>query len=266
MEEHKKVIEEIKVRKGSIDTWFYSRFVLLGGLFFVLTHLRSNTQELSKNHQLRKFLNCHAVHLVLGVGCVIAVMVDMHIRHELDAIMILGHWLAHYLEPALSGMDFKAKNEGQFLFWENLLRAENTIGPKPVLSPLGYLLGVKDNGTILDLFLLHSMPHVFFITLVLYIPYVWTFHNILFGHSIKQAGTAVIGTFLMVHGTFLAFGVLASKANYYPFWFALALLGINILCGLLFRMRVYTDSTPAQRDSISDSDRPPHLEQRKEVL
>ena len=237
-----------------MKTWFYSRFVLLGGLFYVLTHIIRNTHELIKHEQLHDFLNSHAVHLVLGAGCVIAVMVDMHIRHELDAIMILGHWLAHYLEPALSGMDFEPQNKGQFLFWENLLRAKDTIGPNPlqdlypVLNP--FLWGAEDKGTILDLFLLHRMPHVFLITLVLYIPYVWTFQNILFGQSIKQVGTAVIGTFLIVHGTFLAFGVLASKANSHPFWLAVALLVINMLFGLLFMKRGCADSTPAQPDNI----------------
>src|SRR6185312_10355609 len=120
--------------------------------------------------------NSKVAHCVLGLGCVVALTVDMHIRHELDAIVALGNWVAYFAEPALSGSDFQKQNQGQFLLWENYLRAKDGAGET--------VLGTA----------LHNMPHLFVLTLLIYILYIWTFQNIC-ARAMGQEKTAVMGTF-----------------------------------------------------------------------
>ena len=221
-DELKKVTEEIKQRQGNIDTWFHYKFVFLGGIFLVVTgglgslmgfaHRRRTIVE---EHELQGFLSSQLAHCVLGLACVIAVTVDMHIRHEIDAIMTLGNWLAYYAEPALSGMSFQEESDGRFLFWENFLRAQGIIGTNThTETVLGKFLG--------------RMPHLFFLTLLLYMSYVWTLQNIICARAINEVPPAIMVTFMMVAGAFLMFGILSSKTTSEPLWWAILLILITL--------------------------------------
>lgn len=272
LEELKKVTEEIKLRLSNIDTWFHCKFVLLGGVFLVSTgrlgrvidlaypwrpqtqapviRRKQKRKQLSEEDELQGFLNSKAAHCVLGQGCVIALTVDMHIRHELDAIISLGNWVAHYAEPALSGIEFQERNQGQFLLWGNFLRAEDESG-KTVLGTA-----------------LHNMPHLYVLTLLVYVLYIWTFQNIICAQAMGQAKTAVMGTFWIVNGTLVAFGISASNITkvpwtlypwpllrpIMPFLLALALVVVNFVCWKLLQKKICTARNPVHpSDSAPNS-------------
>jgi hypothetical protein len=122
LEELKKVTEEIKQRLGNIDTWFHYKFVLLGGVLLALITRLSKAIDLaycipflgtgmlhapcetgkdevgtsvanirreqtSEDNELQALLESKAANVVLGLGCVIEFISNMHINSHCDGVL-----------------------------------------------------------------------------------------------------------------------------------------------------------------------------------
>ena len=184
-----------------IDTWYHYKFILIGGLVAifmgqtgVLAGWRNKEPMISEDDIGSLFKSSRAA-LVLGLACVIALAVDMHIRNNFFGMQQLGYWLATRVEP---------KGGDVSVFWETFLRGE---GKQTMQNSLAFQM------------LYGAQLHFF--TMFIYLLFASVFQSVsLFVQDRRQLKIALAG-FLMVHFTLITFIILAHTvpATYTVRWF-----------------------------------------------
>jgi len=119
-DEHKKVVDEIKMRIEQEDAWFRYKFILAGGL---LTAFLVNMVGLGGNqdrgtdsdHQLKRLIGSKATCMALAMACVVVTVIDIHIRSNIGVSNQLGLWIANYVEPASLQRPFDQSKLENFL-------------------------------------------------------------------------------------------------------------------------------------------------------
>jgi hypothetical protein len=198
--EVQKANDEIKMLEEQIDTWYHYKFILIGGLVAifmgqtgVLAGWRTKEPVISEDDIGALFKSSRAA-LVLGLACVIALAVDMHIRNDFFGMQQLGYWLSTRVEP----------KGGNVQFWETFLRGE---GKQTMQNSLAFQM------------LYGAQLHFF--TIFIYLLFSSVFQSVsVFVQDHRQLKIALAG-FLMVHFTVLTFIVLAHTvpSMYTVTWF-----------------------------------------------
>ena len=197
-DEHKKAVDEIKMRIEQEDGWYRYKFVLIGGLLLAfIAHIAGWPSERSTERDLEgrmeTLLRSNATCVVLALAAVVAFTIDLHIRSSIIVINQLGLWLRHYVEPAL--LQHKIEPPG-FLPWESFLR-----------------VGRPATGFQLDeLYQFVNLPHLHFLTFVIYVVYLGVLQTICLESLNRPRGSlvphprwsAVVG-FVLVHVAMFAF-------------------------------------------------------------
>jgi hypothetical protein len=213
IEEHKKAVDEIKASIEQMDTWYHYKFILIGGVIAVflgnigIWGRQSTVTHKTSERILESILMSNRTGAMLTLICLVAFVIDMHIRTYANGIQQLGQWIATYVEPAYfkmsvalnspPGKEFigniprAAINETGFIPWETFLRFRD----KPVNPLYPAVFSIQ----------LH------FMTMVAYVLYLMVFQNVsLLGKRVKkQRHQIVFIGFLLVHISVLAFTVVA---------------------------------------------------------
>jgi hypothetical protein len=273
--EHQKAIEEIKLRIEQEDTWFHYKFVLVGGLIvFFSGYLGFGGKGSNPEKNLEKISQSSAVCVVLALACVIAFSIDMHIRNNTTVIQQLALWIENFVEPAYLQTEVRNDPTG-FLPWEQFLRKE------------GAVQGMHRD----DLYGFIFYPHLHYITLFLYILFLWVFQNFYFRQSANESGKPLIArardklkaqkrtamsAFVLVHATLLAFTLIGHTAPsafdfkifpwserwadgrtctviYSGFWLVLLVSNIFFFYLLGIQIRLRRSSPPEARPVRSES-------------
>lgn len=201
--QHDKANAEIKMLQEQIDTWFHYKFLLIGGIialflghFGLLGGKESTTPPKISEKVLITTLLSNRTSILLALVCIVAFVIDMHIRAHLTNMQGLGHWIYNYVEPSYfkemgaetTNIPPEALVKTQFFPWETFLHT--TTREVQQTNPL-YRAAYS--------FQLH------FLTIVMYMLYVVVFQNVcLRCKSVRQQQVAFIG-FVVVHIAVLAF-------------------------------------------------------------
>jgi hypothetical protein len=204
--EHQKAIDEIKLRLEHQDSWYHYKFLILGGvlaIFLGQTGLsrERNSAPVDRYRKLKRILTADSNYAILVIACVIALVIDMHIRSNMFGMQTIGLWIANYVEPSypLSG----------YYPWEQFLRNPN--------SPSLHLD---------SLYKLSFTIHLHFLTSIIYLIYAIVLQQICLTFNIRDGlGRKQIIIFgsLLVHLSLLAFVFVAHavpsayKMNLIPF-------------------------------------------------
>ena len=201
--EHDKALDEIKTSLEQMDTWYHYKFILIGGVIAIfLGNIGILGKQSSASHKeseriLESALMSNRTAAMLTMVCVIAFIIDMHIRSNVNGIQLLGQWITTYVEPSYlkssgvtTGNDPKyALDKIGFIPWETFLRSPKTTGS--TLFPIIYSIQLH------------------FTTILSYLLYIIVFQNIsLISTRGRRYQVAVVG-FLSVHVSLLAFIVVA---------------------------------------------------------
>jgi hypothetical protein len=194
--EHQKVVDEIKLRLEQQDSWFHYKFILIGGVIAIFLgqlgfkKVRVSSDDIKADKPLPDVLSTDSTYLVLALACVIALIIDMHIRSNIFGIQELGLWIRSYVEPSyLTPRD----QESGFRFWEEFLRIDNPPGQH------------LDNR-----YRLASSIHLHFMTSVIYLIYVIALQQLCIARqSWEWRKQIVLAGFLFVHVAILIFAFVA---------------------------------------------------------
>jgi hypothetical protein len=212
VEEHKKAVDEIKLRIEHEDSWFRYKFLLIGGLLLaLLTRLgfgphsgsddnssaKPESAQASPHMQMKKLLTSNVTCCALALSCVVAVTIDIHIRSNFNVTNQIGLWLAYYSEPAfLEGAE--KTRDAPFYPWEQFLRI-------PPSEKVGALMHRS------DLYSLTFWPHLHFLTWVIYMLYL----NVLYTVCLQVRHSTdwpVIGSFTLLQASIAVFAWVAHSA------------------------------------------------------
>jgi hypothetical protein len=199
-----KANDEIKTGLEQMDTWYHYKFILIGGVIVVfLGHVGIMGKQNSASHTaseriLETALMSNRTSAMLTLVCLVALVIDMHIRANVNGIQHLGHWITYYVEPSyLNAAGIKAKEWNQvfrqtgYIPWETFIRLPESTN---TLYPISY--GIQ----------LHYM------TIVSYMFYLIVFQNLSLLGKISKRGNrqqiAFIG-FVSVHISLLIFIIAA---------------------------------------------------------
>lgn len=204
--QHDKANDEIKMLQEQIDTWFHYKFILIGGMValflghFGIFGKQNTTSPKTSEKILVATLMSNRTSVLLALVCIVAFVIDMHIRAHLTNMQGLGHWIYNYVEPAY----FRAAGaktghiprEGlvrtQFFPWETFIHT-NTRQVQQT-NPLYRTM--------------YSLQ-LHFMTIAIYMLYLVVFQNVcLLCKKGKQQQVAFLG-FVMVHIAILAFIIVA---------------------------------------------------------
>lgn len=118
LDEHAKVVDEIKMRIEDENELYRYKFVLMGGLLLAflghialpllkdekriieLTNGKTDRNTNGPEERIAKLMNSSATFLVLGLAFTIAVTIDLHMRTATIAMNQLALWIKDYVEPA----------------------------------------------------------------------------------------------------------------------------------------------------------------------
>jgi hypothetical protein len=202
-EEHEKAMDEIKASLEQMDTWYHYKFILIGGVIAVflgnigILGKRDSVSYKASERILESALMSNRTGAMLALICLVALVIDMHIRSNVNGIQQLGQWLSNYVEPSyLSAGGITTGNypnnalaEIGFIPWETFIRLPRT--GSSTFYAVAYSIQLH------------------FMTMVSYVLYMMVFQNIsLQSKKGKRQQIAVIG-FLFVHISLLAFIVVA---------------------------------------------------------
>lgn len=197
-----KANDEIKMLQEQIDTWFHYKFILIGGMIalflghFGIFGKQTAPSPKTSEKVLVATLMSNRTSILLALVCIVAFVIDMHIRTHLTNMQGLGHWIYNYVEPShfntMGAQTGSIPREGlagsQFFPWEAFLHT-NTRQVQQT-NPL-YRAAYS--------FQLH------FMTIAIYMLYLIVFQNVcLLCKRGKQQQVAFLG-FIMVHVAVLAF-------------------------------------------------------------
>lgn len=200
--EHQKAIDEIKMLADKIDTWFHYKFILIGGLLALfLGHFgifgRQNiTSPKPSDKALESSFMSIRTSIMLALVCIVAFIIDMHIRTNLTGMQQLGQWIYNYVEPSYfteygsrtGYIPRAALTQIGFVPWETFLRSD-----------------VRQSMHNNPLYKASFSTQLHFITIVVYMIYLMVFQNLcLLGKKGRGRQLALIG-FLSVHISSLAF-------------------------------------------------------------
>lgn len=262
-EEHKKVVEEIKMRIQQGDDWFHRKFIMIGGLVAAvlaalgsdaLTKASGKARESSGDgdqpdappatnapqrpsgsaaidQRFGTIMRSNAACSLLALAVAVAVSIDIQTKISDSVVQQLALWVNHIVEPAFFGDSTPSSpghtadaNSPGLLGFETALRLP---GSGMHTDPLSKLL-------------LH--PHGYFLTWAVYLLYLTSFHKVCFraaneprGHfaPLSQQRIALAG-FGLVHFYLAAFTVITHSA---PSGFELSIGGTDFSgdkCGWLF--------------------------------
>ena len=206
--EHEKAINEIEFRLAQQDSWYHYKFIFIGALLALFLGqtelLRGRGVDLSRD-RLKRLLTADSNYAVVALACVLALIVDMHIRNHMFAMQTLGLWIAHYVEPSLN-----VTNLTGFYPWEQFIRNPN--------SPSMHLD---------SLYRLAFSTHLHFMTTIIYLLYLTVLQQICL--SFRKSGRIgrrhfVLFGFVFVHLSMLAFVFVAHAV---PSRYEMALIPIN---------------------------------------
>jgi hypothetical protein len=125
---------------------------------------------------------------MLTLICVVAFVIDMHIRSNINGIQHLGQWISNYVEPAYLKAATNTADSG-FIPWETFIRL-----PK---------------GTTSTIYTISFSIQLHYMTMISYILFLMVFQNVsLRSKRNKRQQVAVIG-FVLVHLSLLAFILVA---------------------------------------------------------
>lgn len=201
--EHEKALDEIKTSLEQMDTWYHYKFIFIGGVIAVflgnvgIFGKRSSDSHIESEISLESALMSNRTAAMLTLICIIAFVVDMHIRSNVNGIQQLGLWISSYVEPSVlksAGITADittqqyvkdALAETGFLPWEIFTRIPRTSGG--TLYAIAYSIQLH------------------FTTILSYLFYIMVFQNIsLISKKGERQQIAVIG-FISVHISLLAF-------------------------------------------------------------
>lgn len=225
--EHVTALDEIKTSLNQMDTWYHYKFILTGGVIAIflgnigILGRQTPTSYNASERILETVFMSNRTGAMLTLICLVAFVIDMHIRLNINGIQALGQWIANYVEPSYlnaagiknSKFPEQALPETGFIPWETFIR-----------------LPRDTNSTI---YTISFSIQLHFMTMVSYIIYLMVFQNIslLRGRG-KRQQIAFIG-FLLVHITLLAFIVVAHtvRDTFYVGCFPLVPLSVCDLSG-----------------------------------
>jgi len=201
--EHKKANDEIKMLQEQIDTWYHYKFLLIGGIvalflghFGILSNQSTASPKKSEKILLVTLMSIRTS-ILLALICIVAFVIDMHIRAHFTGLQGLGHWVYNYVEPsyfkAIGAQTGEIPREGlvetQFIPWEMFLHSNvHQARQTSTLYRAAYSLQLH------------------FMTIAFYMLYLVIFQNvcILCKKGKQQHQIAFLG-FAMVHIAALAF-------------------------------------------------------------
>lgn len=200
--QYEKANSEIKMLQEQIDTWFHYKFILIGGMValfighFGILRKQTVTSPKTSEKVLVTTLMSNRTSILLALVCIVAFVIDMHIRTHLTNMQGLGHWIYNYVEPSYfntmgaqtGNIPREALINTQFFPWEAFLHT--TTREVQQTNPL-YRTAYS--------FQLH------FTTIAIYMLYLMVFQNVcLLSKRGKQQQVSFLG-FIMVHIAVLAF-------------------------------------------------------------
>ncbi len=200
--QHEKANAEIKMLQEQIDTWYHYKFILIGGMIalflghFGIMGKQIPTSPKTSEKVLVATLMSNRTSILLALACVVAFVIDMHIRTHLTNMQGLGHWIYNYVEPSYfdtagaqtANIPREVLVNTQFFPWEAFLHTSTRQVQQT--NPL-YRAAYS--------FQLH------FMTIAIYMLYLVVFQNVcLLCKRGKQQQVAFLG-FIMVHIAALAF-------------------------------------------------------------
>jgi len=196
--EHRKIIDEIKLRIEEQDSWFHYKFILIGGMVALfMGQLGFGKKESSTSDKasksLKDIVTGESTYAILALSCVVALIIDMHIRMHNYDIQQLGLWIANFVEPSyVTPKDIAAG----FRPWEQFLRTDD---------PAGMHL---DN--------LHAFAysfHLHFVSIFIYLLYAVVLQEVCLGFADNEKSSRqkmiVITGFVFVQSSALAFTFIA---------------------------------------------------------
>lgn len=195
--EYQKAIDEIKFRLEQQDSWYHYKFIFIGGLLALflgqtglLSGLFKGRPSASANadySRIKNILTADSNYAVMVLACVLALIVDMHLRNHMFSMQTLGLWIANYVEPS-----YFPKHPGNgFYPWEQFIR-----------NPHSSSLHLD------SLYRLAFSTHLHFMTTIIYLLYLTVFQQICLtfnkigGRMRKQI---ILLGFVFVHLSVLAF-------------------------------------------------------------
>lgn len=200
--QHEKANSEIKMLQEQIDTWYHYKFILIGGMvalflgYFGIWGQQGTTPPKTSEKSLIDTLRSNRTSVLLALVCIVAFVIDMHIRTHLTNMQGLGYWVYNFVEPAYfrvtdmqtGHIPREALEKRQYFPWETFIHT-NTREIQQT-SPL-YRAAYS--------FQLH------FMTMIIYMLYLIVFQNVcLLCKGRKQRQVTFLG-FIMVHIAALAF-------------------------------------------------------------
>jgi len=204
--QHEKANNEIKMLQEQIDTWYHYKFILIGGIValflghFGILGKQSALAPKTSERLLVATLMSNRTSALLALVCVVAFVIDMHIRAHLTGMQGLGHWIYNYVEPSyfktMGAQSGSIPPEGliktQFIPWETFLHTSvREVQQTNPLYRAAYSLQLH------------------FMTIAMYMLYLVVFQNVcLLSKKGKQQQVALLG-FVMVHIAVLAFIITA---------------------------------------------------------
>jgi hypothetical protein len=185
-----KANDEIKFRIEQQESWYHYKFIFIGGmvaLFLGQTgFLKGRSSNSRQSHQrLKDIITAESTYSILALACVLALIVDMHIRNNMISIQRLGLWIANYVEPAY--VDKKLAQASGFYPWEQFIRPE---APTPslqldTLSSIAFSL------------------HLHFMTTFIFLLYLIIFHQLCLKTADEVKSDAAAGRKQLVFGGFV---------------------------------------------------------------
>ncbi|HKQ99288.1 MAG TPA: hypothetical protein VJT09_01370 [Pyrinomonadaceae bacterium] len=194
-QEHATAVGEIKTSLEQMDTWYHYKFILIGGVialflghFSLLGKQEESAAPRSSERLLETVLVSNRTGAMLTLICVVAFVIDMHIRSNINGIQHLGQWISNYVEPVY--LQASVDTAGvRFIPWETFIRL-----PKETSSTI-YTISFSIQ--------LHYM------TMIGYILFLVVFQNVSMRNKrANRQQIAVIG-FVLVHLSLLAFIIVA---------------------------------------------------------
>jgi hypothetical protein len=189
-QEHATAIDEIKTSLEQMDTWYHYKFILVGGVIalflghFGILGKQDSVAPRPSERVLETVLSSNRTGAMLTLICVVAFIIDMHIRSNINGIQHLGQWISNYVEPTYLQATANTADVG-FIPWETFIRL-----PK---------------GTTSTIYTVSFSIQLHYMTMIGYILFLMVFQNVsLRNKRKKRQQVAVIG-FVLVHLSLLAF-------------------------------------------------------------
>jgi hypothetical protein len=193
-QEHATAIDEIKTSLEQMDTWYHYKFILIGGVIalflghFGILGKQDSISPKPSERILETVLMSNRTGAMLTLICVVAFVIDMHIRSNINGIQHLGQWISNYVEPTYLQATANTADVG-FIPWETFIRL-----PK---------------GTTSTIYTISFSIQLHYMTMISYILFLMVFQNVSLRSKRKRRQQVAIIGFVLVHLSLLAFILVA---------------------------------------------------------